>query len=116
MSRHEPQVSLRHMLDHADECVRMMEDVRREDLLQDRKLFLAVVRLLEIVGEAANRIPRDHRDRIADIPWQQIIRMRNHLSHAYENINFHIVWDTVHDDLPPLIRTLRALLGEGQEP
>ena len=77
MSRHESQVRLRHMLDHAREAVAMAAGKRRKDLDSDRKLNLALVRLLEVVGEAASRTPADERTQYAQIPWAQIVGLRN---------------------------------------
>jgi uncharacterized protein with HEPN domain len=82
MSRHESLVRLRHMLDHAREAVAMVTGKRREDLDADRKLNLALFRLLEVVGEAASRTPPDERTQYAQIPWAQIVGLRNRLIHG----------------------------------
>ena len=86
MSRHESLVRLRHMLDHSREAVAMVAGKTREDLDADRKLNLALVRLLEIVGEAANRTPADERAQYAQIPWAQIVGLRNRLIHGYDSV------------------------------
>ena len=70
------------MLDHAREAVAMVQGKTRRDLDQDRKLNLSLVRLLEIVGEAANRIPKEERSGYADIPWPEIVGLRNRLIHG----------------------------------
>jgi len=66
---------LRHMLDHAREAVSMADGRSRADLDTDRMLNLSLVRLLEIVGEAANRIPAEERARWPDIPWSEIVSL-----------------------------------------
>ena len=86
MSRHESLVRLRHMLDHSREAVAMVAGKTREDLDADRKLNLALVRLLEIVGEAANRTPADERAQYGQIPWAQIVGLRNRLIHGYDSV------------------------------
>ena len=79
MSRHDPLVSLRHMRDHAHELTDIMRGRSRSDLDTDRLLALAVVRLLEIIGEAAARVPAEERTRRPGIPWSSIVGLRNRL-------------------------------------
>jgi uncharacterized protein with HEPN domain len=93
MSRHESAVGLRHMLEYAREAVEMARGRSRDDLDSDRKLNLALVRLLEIIGEAAKRTPQSERLRCPDIPWTQIIGLRNRLIHGYDSIDFDILWE-----------------------
>lgn len=111
MSRHEDQVRLRHMYDHASEAVEMCRGLARADLDRDRKLNLALVRLVEIVGEAANRVSRQGQVIRPEIPWPRVIGMRNLLVHGYDEVDFDILWDTVQIDLPPLIAELKRMLG-----
>ena len=113
MSRHESVVRLRHMLDHAQEAVAMAAGKTRDDLDTDRKLNLALVRLLEIVGEAANRTPADERAQYRDIPWAQIVGLRNRLIHGYDSVDFEILWQIINHDLPPLIEALEQIVSSG---
>jgi uncharacterized protein with HEPN domain len=106
MSRHETDVRLRHMLDHAREAVSMAQDRVRADLDTDRKLNLSLVRLLEIVGEAAARVPAEERKLYSDIPWREIVGIRNRLIQGYDSVDFDILWEIVSCDLPPLIAVL----------
>ena len=110
MSRHESLVRLRHMLDHAREAVAILEGRSREDLDRDRQLNLALVRLLEIVGEAANRMPSEERLRYSNVPWSAIVGLRNRLIHGYDSVDFDILWEVVRHDLPPLIEALAKIL------
>ena len=84
----------------------------RSDLDSDRILNLALVRLLEIVGEAANRVPRDVQQRAPRIPWSEIIGMRHRLIHGYDQVDFDILWQIVVRDLPRLVPELEELLQE----
>ena len=111
MSRHESLVRLRHMLDHAREAVAMADRKTRDDLHTDRKLNLALVRLLEIVGEAASRTPLDERAQYREIPWGQIVGLRNRLIHGYDSVDFEILWQIVNHDLPPLIVALEQIVS-----
>jgi len=81
---------------------------KRADLDSDRQFNLALVRLLEIVGEAANRVPEDQRARIPEVPWLQIVGLRNRLIHGYDEVDFDILWQIVSRDLPRLIEILEA--------
>ncbi len=100
------------MLDHALEAIAMTEGKTRADLDGDRQLNLALVRLLEIVGEAATRIPEEDQARYADIPWPEVISLRNRLIHGYDTVDFDILWQIVNQDLPRLIESLKRVLGE----
>lgn len=71
------------------------------------KTFDAVVRNFEIIGEAAAHVPEEIVADHSEIPWQD---MRNVLAHEYFGINENIVWDTIQDDLPPLVSQLKSLL------
>ena len=74
-------------------------------------LNLALVRLVEIVDEAANRVSKEGQVARPQIPWREIIGMRNRIVHGDDQVDFNILWDTIHDDLPPLIEKLKATLG-----
>lgn len=111
MTQHDPLIRLRHMLDHASEAVEMIRGRKRQDLDDDRKLELALVRLVEVVGEAASRISREDQARYPSIPWPQVTGMRHRLIHGYDTIDLQVLWDTVTDDLPPLIAALEAVVG-----
>ncbi len=112
MSQHNTSVSLRHMLDHALEAVAMVERKTRADLDKDRQLNLALVRLLEIIGEAATRIPKEEQVLYSDIPWSEIVSLRNRLIHGYDTVDFDILWQIMNQDLPGLIKALRKAFVE----
>jgi len=114
MSRHDDSVRLHHMLDHAREAVRMVSGRNRSDLDSDRQFGLAMTRLLEILGEAAARVSETTRQNRPEIPWANVVGLRNRLIHGYDNVDFDILWNTVVDDLPPLIAALDAWLKSGE--
>lgn len=106
---------LHHMLDAARDALTFAAGRARGDVSTDRGLALILVRLLEIVGEAASAVPLEFRANHPVIPWKPIIGMRNRLIHAYFDINPDIVWSAVAQDLPPLIAELeRILFAEGE--
>ena len=78
----------------------------KEDLLHQ----LAILKSVEIIGEAASRVSEETKANHPDIPWTQIIGMRNRLVHTYFAIQLDIVWKVVQDDLPPLIAQLEPLV------
>ena len=110
MTRHDPTVRVRHMLDHAREAVEMVRGRTRSDLDTDRQLNLSLVRLMEVVGEATTRVPQEFRERHPDVPWQDIADLRNRLIHGYDTVNFDLLWAIVREDLPPLIAQLQAII------
>lgn len=112
MSKHENPVRLRHMLEHAQEAVSMMAGKTRLSLDESRTLSLALVRLIEIVGEAANRVSKKTQQKYPQIPWPLIIGMRNRLVHDYTVIDLDIVWQTVTEELPPLIVELQEVIAQ----
>jgi uncharacterized protein with HEPN domain len=103
-------VRLRHMLDAGREALSYTAGRQRADLEHDRMLVHALVHCIEIIGEAASRTSAECRAEIATIPWTDIVGMRNRLIHAYFDINLDLVWDTVQDDLPPLIAELEKIV------
>jgi uncharacterized protein with HEPN domain len=74
-------------------------------------LNLALVRLLEIVGEAAGRVSEVERALHPEIPWPQIVGLRNRLIHGYDAVDHDILWQIITDDLPPLVKALEAILS-----
>lgn len=106
------EIRLRHMLDHAAEAAEMIRGHKRTDLDVDRKLNLSLVRLIEIVGEAAARVSAEERERLPAIPWDDIVGMRNRVVHGYDDVDFDVLWDVAELHLPPLIRELGRALGE----
>src|SRR6266545_4867518 len=95
MSRHKSRVSLQQMRDYAREALEIAKGRTRADLDTDRMLNLSLVRLLEVLGEAANRVPTEERPRYPQIPWSQLVNLRNRLIHAYDRINFDVLWQIV---------------------
>jgi uncharacterized protein with HEPN domain len=86
------------------------DGVARKDFDGSEILQNAVMRLLEIIGEAARSISQDVKDAHPGIPWREIIGMRNRLIHEYFKIDADKVWDTVQDDIPALISMIEPLV------
>ena len=104
------QIRLRHMVDAGREAMSSVQGRARADLARDRIWTLGLVKCVEIIGEAAAHIRKDTQDKYPQIPWPQIIAMRNRLVHAYFDIDLDQVWKAVTQDLPPLIAELERIL------
>lgn len=113
--RKDDEIRLRHMLDAAREAQSFIAGKPRLALDTDRKLALALVKDMEIIGEAASRVSEQSRAEYPAIPWPDIINMRNRLIHAYFDIDLDIVWDTVTKDLPPFIIIIEKILSSSTE-
>lgn len=100
-------IRLRHMLDAAKESIHFARNKTRSSLDTDRKLVLALVKSIEIIGEAAANVTKEGQEQVPQIPWPSIISMRNRLIHAYFDINLDIVWQTINEDLPHWSSSLR---------
>lgn len=110
MQKKDDSIRLRHMLDAGIEAVSFARNKSRRSLQTDRKLTLAMVKSIEIVGEAAAQTTKEGREKYPQIPWSNIISMRNRLIHAYSDIDLDILWKTVTEDLPPLIAELEKIV------
>jgi uncharacterized protein with HEPN domain len=110
MSAVDDTIRLQHMLEAALK-IRRFARHRSAAELKDNELFaLGVTRLLEIIGEAASHISETTCAEMPDIPWSHVVGMRNRLIHGYDVIDLDILWKTITDDLPPLIKVLRKKL------
>ena len=112
MGRHEATVRYQHMLDNARKARTLARGKTREDLDNAWVDTLALVRLLEVIGEAANRVPNEEQRRHPEIPWSQIIGLRNRLIHGYDSIDLDILWQILSEDLVPLIASLEAIVPD----
>jgi len=107
-------VRVRHILDAARQAVILVAGRSRPDLDADIMLNLSLVRLLEIIGEAARGVTETFRDANPDVAWHKMAGMRNRLVHAYFDVNLDMVWRTVTQDLPPLIEKLERVIEQAE--
>ncbi len=104
--------SLRDMLENAQRAIRFAKGLKYEDFAKDDKTVYAVIRAVEIIGEAASNIPENVRAKYPDIPWRDIRGMRSKLVHHYFGINMEVVWQTIHEDLPFLVPLLKTVIKQ----
>lgn len=105
-------IRLQHMLEAAREAVGYVEGLRRAGLDGDRPLQHSLVHCIQIIGEATARLTPAFRQAHPDVPWQDMVAMRNRLIHAYFDIDLDIVWRTSTEELPTLIGKLESFLAE----
>jgi uncharacterized protein with HEPN domain len=103
-------VRILHMVDAAESVELVAAGRKRGDLDTDRMLLFAIVRAIEVIGEAASKVTNETQDESPEVPWASIVGMRNRLIHGYFDIDSDVVWKTVTDEIPGLLRSLRARL------
>ena len=94
----------------AKDAVQFTEELDYDAFIADRKSQLAVVRCLEVIGEAAKRLSKEFREKHPAIPWSAMAGMRDVLIHAYDRVDLERVWTTLRDDLPSLIKNIEGLV------
>ncbi len=106
------------LLDYLNDILESITDIKEftdgmtiESFSNDRKTIKAVLRSLEVIGEAAGKIPSQIIENHPEIPWQEIIGMRNKLTHEYFGVDIDIVWQTIKEDLEPLDKSVRKIVS-----
>ena len=99
------------ILESAQVAIAHVEENDKESFLADVKSQDAVIRRFEIIGEAARRISDSFRSNHPELPWAEMIGMRNLLIHEYDDVDLHVVWRTVVYELPDLVKKIEAILG-----
>ena len=105
-------IRLADMAEYAAKAMRILEDRTAAQLAEDEIRLLAVTHAVQIVGEAARKVPEDVRARAPSIAWRLSVAMRNIVVHDYGDVDLEILVETVRNDFPPLIADLERLLGE----
>ena len=112
---------MRGHLDYLQDILNAIEDVNnfvknmdQEEFKDDKKTFLAVVKCIEIIGEAAKNVPKSIRNRHEEVPWKDVAGMRDKLSHVYFGIDIEVVWKTIQRDLPILNEQISRIMKESK--
>jgi len=112
MSKREWKVYVEDILESYNLIQKYVESMGLEDFKKDRKTIDAVVRNLEIIGEASKFIPENIKNEYQDIDWSGIIGLRNRIAHEYFGISVKIVWNIIKKELPPLAKQMKQILEE----
>jgi uncharacterized protein with HEPN domain len=102
------------ILDAMDKAQLLIENVTYEQFEADFRINFAVVRALEIIGEATKRLPDELRERYPQIPWREMAGMRDRIIHGYDTVNLRIVWDTVTQRIPMVKPQIQQILTDYQ--
>ncbi len=109
---HNDSIRINHMLLAINEAYSFSKETKRKDLNKNRMLVLSLIKEIEIIGEAASKLSADLLNRYPEIPWADIVGMRNKLIHGYFEVNLDILWNTIKKDLPKLKEQLQKIIIE----
>jgi len=108
----EDRVRVLHMSEAAEQALAFTSGLTIDQLRTDKKTLFAVIRCIEIIGEAAGRVSGETRANAPVIPWSAMAGMRNRLVHAYFDVDTDVVWRTITEELPALLQLLRPLMAK----
>ncbi len=112
MSRRDPMVAVQQMRDNAQRVLTTSQGLLRSDLDADPLLEAGLIRWMEVIGEAARRVPCELRARYPEVPWQDTTDLRNVLIHGYDVVDLDELWRIIQEHLPPLVEQLQAIIDE----
>jgi uncharacterized protein with HEPN domain len=107
-----PKEYLRHINDECLYIISVSKDLEYQDFLDDETLKRAIVRSLEIIGEATKKIPADEKVKWKTIQWKNMAGMRDRLIHDYIGVNYNIVWDVIKNKIPDMNKQIVQILIE----
>ena len=108
MSR-DPWLYLQDLLESASRVQAYTENLAKEDFEGNQMVYDAVLRNLEIIGEAAKRLPPEWKEAMPAIPWRMVCGFRDHIAHGYFGLDNDVVWDVIQEEVPALAREVRIL-------
>ncbi len=103
---------VRDIVSHAQKAEQFVAGLDFAAFCANEEKVFAVIRALEVIGEAARHLPLSLRRRYAEIPWRNVIGMRNILIHGYFGVDVEVIWKTVHESLPPLRAVAEQMLAD----
>jgi uncharacterized protein with HEPN domain len=114
MSQRDDDITLHQIRDAARKILVLTSERSRAELDSDWIVPLALMQLLQIIGEATRRLSEGFRSRHAEVPWARIVSLRNRLIHGYDTIDHDRLWIVATDDVPALVRALDQILGSSE--
>ena len=106
---------LHDILDSVNDVESFIDDMSFEEFVKDRKTKNAVVRSIEIIGEASKKLPVALREKYAELPWKEIIGMRDKLIHGYSGVDYETVWEAAKENLPSLKKVVQRMLKDQEK-
>ena len=103
---------LQHILEAIDNIENFTKGMEKEQFMKNVLVHSAVIRQLEVIGEAVKNLPEKYKANHTEIPWKKIAGMRDVLIHEYFDIDVKAVWDTIYDDLPTLKKQIRNIIKQ----
>jgi uncharacterized protein with HEPN domain len=116
MSRHDPKVTLLQLAEFARYAQELCAKNELPQILTDWQKRAAFERVMEVLGEAVKRLPPELCSRYPAVPWKLIAGMRDRISHGYDAVDYSMLWDTVKEDVPPLLATVGQMLTALEPP
>lgn len=104
-------VFLKHILDSINRIIEFTNNFSKAQFLKSVKTQDAVIRRLEIIGEATKCLPKEFTERHREVPWNEIARMRDKLIHGYFGVDLNITWNVIKEDLPSLSKKIKEILN-----
>jgi uncharacterized protein with HEPN domain len=108
----EDRIRIQHMIDAIEEALSFVSGITEENFSKSRMIILSVIKDIEIIGEAASTISEETKIKNPDIPWKDIIGLRNRLIHGYFDIDIKILWNTTKNNLPLLLKALKDIKSD----
>jgi len=106
---------LQDILDAVNDIERFVADMSYEQFIKDKKTFNAVVRSIEVIGEASKRLPESLKAKNGELPWREITGMRDKLIHAYFGMDTETIWKTVKENIPQLKQTIKKMVKDQEK-
>lgn len=100
------------ILNYSKDAVNFIENITYEEFTKDKKTLFAVIRAIEVVGEASNRVSEEIKEKYPNIPWIEMRGLRNRIVHNYDDIDYQILWNVIKNELPVLINKIEEIIDE----
>jgi uncharacterized protein with HEPN domain len=107
------EIRIRDILQAVEEILEMTQGLTDEQFARDTRLVKAVLYNFAVIGEAARHVPPEVQQDWPQLPWREMGDMRNVVIHEYFGVDLEILWETIHQELPPLLPLLKEILTEG---
>lgn len=105
----EPLIFIEHILESIGDIESFSKGLSKDELKKDKVKQYAIIRAIEVIGEAVRNLPFDIRNKYSEVPWKEIVGMRDKLMHHYFGVNLETVWKTVKEDIPVLKKQIQKI-------